>query len=170
VSGRFRLGRLLRVRAEEERSAKLAWAVEVAGARAAADQRARAEGALESARREAAGTRSGEVPGYALGAAPLEETVFAAMGDEITRTAARADAAAEAAAGARARYDEARGRVLALERLQQRWSRDQRRARRRREARALDETLATTATRQHAATAQNAATAQHSPAGGAEHR
>lgn len=164
MSERFRLGRLLRVRAEEERSAKLAWAVEVAGARAAADVQARAEGALESARREAARTRAGEVPGRSLGAAPLEETVFAAMGDEIARTAARAEAAAEAADGARARYDEARGRVLALERLQQRWSKEQRRTRRRREARALDETLATITAR------KDAATAQDSPAGGAERR
>lgn len=149
MSSHFRLGRLLRVRAEEERTAKAAWASSTANARAAAAANADAARALQRARHEAAGSRSGAVPGFALGAAPVEETVFAAMGAEITRTGAAAESAAEAAAGARLHFDEARGRVLALERLEQRWRREQRRTRRRREARALDETLAATAAREH---------------------
>jgi len=147
VRGHFRLDRLLRVRAEEERSAKLAWATTVTEARRASAATEAAQGALVAARHEAAATRAAGVPGRALGAAPLEETVFAAMGGEVERATAAARTAEASASAARERFDEARRRVLALERLQQRWSKERRRDRRRREARALDETLAAIAAR-----------------------
>lgn len=143
----FRLQRVLRLREEDERLAKVAWAEAV---RASRDAAARVEEAREAHR---AGVRAQEElqAGLANGG-PRSGALMVQLergADAVDALAVRIQEletarleAANHAALARAEFDAARSRAQALARLEEKWVKEQRLLARRRGERQLDDVLA----------------------------
>ena len=140
----IRLARLLRLREEQAKAAKQAWALGERSAVQAAQQLERARAAVRAARaelaaaQETAGAQSGASMGTVLGShAAIDSLTRRLQGDE-----ARWRDLKLRASELHLEYTKARRDAEALLTLEQRWRTSLRRERRRRDERARDEVIA----------------------------